>query len=513
MRAPAPRTIPAIAASAAGWPRVRAPSIGGSAGSRRSRALRGVRRFGFGRRPRRPRCRRSSVALGASPACACVVPPSARASAVSRVAARLGGRRWPFDAAAGLRVAFGCRRLGVVGCRVPSVVGAGTRPACAVAFGFGVSAVAAPSRAGRPVAASAGFCATCARSMRLELRRDLAPLARARARRAAAPPIRRGRRPTAAARGRRERSWPPGGGRPAADVRVAVDPATAAAAVALALHRRLVGRPAAAGTAAAATATAAGAAAALLGDQVLGDLRLVEVLVVRERREAAGRGRGAGVPSCESQTEPNGVGRAARGARPRASILVASSSSVSASSRAGPTAPFDGIGAAPRLSRLRRGLGLGHGLDRHGAAAAPARRRRRRVRRSTLAGDAVDGLAIEIVEGEDLGRGQVGLGQAARRATGARRAARRRPPSAALRPRRPAASTARVRDCGSGAATGSGSPGRPRPRPPRPAATTDAGALGLLVRDLGHRQVLAVVGDAATGRASPSRPAPAGRCR
>src|SRR6185312_4839522 len=64
-----------------------------------------------------------------------------------------------------------------------------------------------------------------------------------------------------------------------ADVRVAIDPAPTPAAVSLAIHRGLVGRPAPAGPA---TALAA-PASALFGDQVLGDLGLVEVLVLIDR--------------------------------------------------------------------------------------------------------------------------------------------------------------------------------------------------------------------------------------
>lgn len=96
------------------------------------------------------------------------------------------------------------------------------------------------------------------------------------------------------------------GSRPAADVRVAIDPApttattpdgatttasattaTTTPAVALALHRRLIGGPAATGTATAAAASAP----PLFGDQVFGDLRFIEVLVVADRRDRSSRRR------------------------------------------------------------------------------------------------------------------------------------------------------------------------------------------------------------------------------
>jgi hypothetical protein len=83
-------------------------------------------------------------------------------------------------------------------------------------------------------------------------------------------------------------------GRPAADVGIAVDAAPAtAAAVPLTIDGRAVAGPVATRTDPVGLSAARLLAATLLGDQVLGDLRLIEVLLVVDRRRELRRS-GAG---------------------------------------------------------------------------------------------------------------------------------------------------------------------------------------------------------------------------
>ena len=255
---------------------------------------------------------------------------------------------------------------------------------------------------------------------------------------------------------------------PAADVGVAVDTAPAAApAVALAIDRRLVGRAAAARTtapgAAAGTAASAGVPVAL-GDEVLGDLRLVEVLVIGDRTEVR-RSAAAVVPSCESQTDPNGVERGPRGAtgdsrrpRPRRAGMrsLRCSGRAACARRVALGGVVDSADArlVPSKTSSPSATSVPSGLVTTAATTTAASTAASSAARA-LAGIvlAVDGRSVPTVaavvldgfEREDLGVRQVGLGQAAAAAP-----ERESPAAAVSVPLEPAAVD-----------------GRPRPRPPR----------------------------------------------
>ena len=193
--------------------------------------------------------------------------------------------------------------------------------------------------------------------------------------------------------------------------------------VALALDRRLVGRrpprgpprppPCPPAATAARTAT-------LLGDQVLGDLRLVEVLVIGERREAR---RPAGPASRAANPRPTRTASTAAAAE-RSTGSSSSSLDVGVEPARQPAAARGAAGvAAPASSRPRpRPRPRPPRRRRRRPPSSPSRRRpRRRL-------DAFGACRrIEVVEREHLGRREVGLGQAAGLATGARRAVRSRP--------------------------------------------------------------------------------------
>ena len=185
------------------------------------------------------------------------------------------------------------------------------------------------------------------------------------------PPLPAGRGPRSY-----ERSWrAPAAGVAAAHVGVAVDPAAATtSAISLARDGRLVGgrgrrvpRRRRCGPA---------RAAPLFGDQVLGDLGLVEVLVVRDGLEGAGRGR-AVRPSRAANPRPSRTGstagpagppRCPRAPRPRCRARAARCRRRSTARR-------------PRPTRPRHDHDRDHDHDRRGGGAAGCRRRRRRSTR------------------------------------------------------------------------------------------------------------------------------------
>ena len=370
----------------------------------------------------------------------------------------------------------------------------------------------------------------------LELRRDLAPRLARRARRGGASRGRSSRGvPSRSRRGAGDASPATGPlalppcvalaalAGPAADVRIAVDAATTAAAVALAVHGRLVGRATAASpaTALATAATAArrGRATPLLGDEVLGDLGLVEVLVVGERGRGSRPAARTASPAANPRPSRTGscAGRAVRRRRGSSSSSSSSTSSTSkASTLAGGrahrghlvTATASATTAATTAAAAALAIALGLGLALDWARSAAAASSRRSPRRRSAPASPAHARRIEVVEREDLGGREIGLGQAAdldRRSPGRR-------------------GRHRLRRCRRHCSTRRRSRPRPRPRDgdghglglgPATSATTataaaaGAGALGLLVRHLGHRQVVAV-GDAPSGARCPSRRGRAG---
>ena len=229
------------------------------------------------------------------------------------------------------------------------------------------------------------------------------------------------------------------GSRSAADVRVAIDtppattatpaastnaPTTTAAstpAVALAVHGRLIGRPAATGTA---TASAAAARApSLLGDQVFGDFRFIEVLVVADRSDRSSRGRR---DRTQLRIPDRTERRCTRGATDRGTVLLLDGGprrgstldvladrgsrrhgligfrvAVAIRSLFGASAPTSAPAAATSATSARLQLlsatvgGCAHGRGIIGGTAA--------------------GVAIEIIEGEHLGSGQIRLRKTASR--------------------------------------------------------------------------------------------------
>ena len=210
-----------------------------------------------------------------------------------------------------------------------------------------------------------------------------------------------------------------------------------------------------------------------------------------------------GVPSWESQTDPNGVARGALGADASGIELLffaSMSSSIDRSPRL--AAPSAAAGdASGRLALAAATASAAASATASATApggvialgAAGSRRAVRTVAERTVHAD--------VVEGEDLGRGQVRLGQ---------RAGRLGEPLAGERDDRTRArgdGGAGSRGCGDRTTATTTAGRRRRDRlgltgssaaTAATAAATAAGALGLLVGNLGHRQVRIVVGDAAS---------------
>ena len=278
------------------------------------------------------------------------------------------------------------------------------------------------TRAGRP--ADRRLLGDLGSKQRLELGRHVAP------RLVRAATGRRRRRPVAAAAvvavvARRCRRTGP-----AAHVGIAVDPASPARAttVALAIHRRLVGRPTAACPAAAATRSAAPVAAAtLLRDEVFRDLRLLEVLFVDERG-ARRPGRRSGRPDLRIPDRPERVRpRAARRGHGEILVLVGVLDIGSERCRSGRPARGRGPAGGSRLGRFGRFGRIG-ALDLAVLAVsatttatttttAPAATRLLAVLgHAAIALGRRGGIGrgvVEFVEGEHLGLRELGFGQRA----------------------------------------------------------------------------------------------------
>jgi hypothetical protein len=295
---------------------------------------------------------------------------------------------------------------------------------------------------------------------------------------------------TAPAAARTTTTWRTG---PAAHIGIAIDPAATATAVALAIDCRAVpgttpSRAAAIGLPAARSAATL-LAAPLLGDQVFRDLRLVEVLLVVdgrwELRGSRTRHAELRVPDGPEWRRP-GCPASGRRLLERLLFLVL---------------VLVLVDSVSRIERGRRDARLGGKavleLATPAAAASPAT--------ATSAPPATFGVhaivfAVAITEGRG-GRGLVGLDRA-----GELRGRRSHPRQlltgqdcqptdgrhgGELRwsddPGRPAASDDRLGLTGSA------------PTASATASAPSACSLGLLVRDLGHRQVLVVTGDPPAG--------------
>ena len=301
--------------------------------------------------------------------------------------------------------------------------------------------------------------------------------------------------------------------------------ASAAAAVSLALDGGRVGAAStAAATAASAAATATAVAAALgspaLGDQVLGDLGLLEVLlVVGERREAARRRPGR--PGAELRVPHGPERRRARRARrgvERVEVVERRRQLAGARARGarGASAAATGSAATASPSSSRRSGALDAGLlvapaaATAATAAAPATPAAVRVRpqRSPSAPSTPSAPSAPSGASSSSSSSSPSSGSSKSSAT----------PDAGLEAARDSFSPGRATSPDGAplpppmrtprrrprAPSGSRTTGRhepPRPAPPRgptataatTATTAATGALGLLLGDLGHRQVLLVV--------------------
>ncbi len=279
-----------------------------------------------------------------------------------------------------------------------------------------------------------------------------------------------------------------GAGAAAADIGIAVDAAAATPAVALPLDGRLVGGPAATRTTAPTTlptGCTAARTATLFRDQVFRDLRLVEVLVIGDRGQVRGRRNRRPelrIPDRPERCRPRSPGsvdrlvvllvdrleparsrRRLRRCRGRRTCVVTSATSATAATAAAPT-------SAPAIVK-RLGVAFGS-LGTFGAWGA------------------------QVVEREHLGGRELGFGQAAGlRQALAGECGETVAPGAVRRccgRRTPAATT--PRRCGDGRLGLAGPTATPAAR--RAAAAADARPFGLLVGDLGHRQVGVVAGHA-----------------
>ena len=292
------------------------------------------------------------------------------------------------------------------------------------------------------------------------------------------------------------------------DVRIAVDPAaTAASAITLAIDRGGVSRPVASRASAAATGPTAGATAIALGDEVLRNLRLLEVVVVPDRGERPERrcrrslrrhaelripdraeGRRPGTPRGFDEVLGLPLRRNALGCDSRLARLLGSRGSpapgarrASRGSRDSPPRHVPRPRPRPRPPRRRRRRGSPGLVSRrpNRRSMRPPRRPRRRHRPRGAAD-------------RRPGRPRPRPARASRRA--GRRATRHR--GRYLGCRRDAAARSGRTRCARG-------PARPLgaalPRSRATTASAAAGSLGLLVRDLGHRQVLLVLGDPPAG--------------
>ncbi len=298
--------------------------------------------------------------------------------------------------------------------------------------------------------------------------------------------------------------------RPAADVGIAVDAAApaAAASVALAIDRRAVRAATAARSASPLAAPPAGTAlalagalatAALLGDQVLGDLGLVEVLVVENRPELVGSRCRCPELRVPDRAERRRARAARRGGDLGLLFLVV----------------LEGFGVGRRRLSSLDGLACGQQLAVAPASAAaaatatPAPPPPTGLALAVLLGVAIGGRAGHRLRVDVEGRQLLVFGVCGRTRRSGRRG--RGDPGQLLAGKNRHRAVAGGRRSGEGlgarghpgsarSSTGTGA-GGDRLGLARPATATAAtaaalaGALGLLVGDLGHRQVLVVAGD------------------
>ena len=299
---------------------------------------------------------------------------------------------------------------------------------------------------------------------------------------------------------------------PGTHVRIAVDAARASAPVALAIDGRGVAAPSTAAP------RARPAIASPLRDEVLGDRRLVVELVVRRqagqgcrralhadlrvpdgpegRRARRTRRRGHVVDRAVRSDHPAPLARARwRGPRCRARLLPCRVLGRAHVRRGGVA-----VGGLPGRRRRRTRASLRcrpptrRGLPVHRAAPRP-----RRSSSSSIDGAMLTGAAIRAAAARDSFSPRQGDQRAATGDRDGRDALDRPSATTSAAARRDRLTFARR---AAGATASCDRLGLARPTAPRPgpaATATGAGALGLLVGDLGHRQVVLVLGDPAAG--------------
>jgi len=356
------------------------------------------------------------------------------------------------------------------------------------------------------VSCRASFWASWAREELLELRR--APSLHGSARSVAPAPDRGSGGALRGTHGPFARAWPPGvplahSGPAGSDEATSATPAEA-----LAIDGGGIGAaPAALASLAGALRSAAAGAAPALRQEVLRDCRLVVVLLVVEGRSGPGRRRHPDL-RVPHRAERGGARR--RPGRQAERLVVAGLellvSQLGLAGRdtlgldelllaATATATATAAAAAPAAALLAFGRRIVLGAFRERLLVRLGRATGCLCRRLGLIGEHGRGPPLgEFSPGEHHQAAQAGgVGTAAARDGFGGAAA---PATAA---RRLGASAADHRQRRARASPGHG----PRPRTP-------AGPLGLLVGNLGHREVLLVGGDATAGRpSSPSRPSPA----